>query len=95
MYVDVLPAYMSVYRTCAVPLEMKVIGSLSTGATNGYKLLCGCWELNPGPLKEQSVFLTVILNNQSYTNPYSCEASSVSAISKCLDTMVKGSNKYL
>ena len=23
-----------------------------------YRLPCGCWELNPGPLKEQPVFLT-------------------------------------
>jgi hypothetical protein len=25
---------------------------------DGCELPCGCWKLNPGPLKEQQVFLT-------------------------------------
>ena len=29
-----------------------------TGLTGGCDLPCGCWELNMGPLEEQSVFLT-------------------------------------
>jgi hypothetical protein len=28
------------------------------GITDGFELLCGCWELNPGPQGEQSVLLT-------------------------------------
>jgi hypothetical protein len=24
-----------------------------TGVEDGRKLLCGCWDLNPGPLQEQ------------------------------------------
>ena len=27
------------------------------GVMNGCKLLCGCWELNPGPLPEQLALL--------------------------------------
>ena len=26
--------------------------------TDGYEPLCGCWELNSGPLEEQPVLLT-------------------------------------
>jgi hypothetical protein len=42
--------------TCALPACMYVclcesIGHLKTGATDSYELPCGCWELNPGPLK--------------------------------------------
>jgi hypothetical protein len=29
------------------------------GVTDNCELPCGCWELNLGPLDEQSVFLTV------------------------------------
>jgi hypothetical protein len=29
------------------------------GATDSHELPCGCWELNPGPLGEQLVLLTV------------------------------------
>jgi hypothetical protein len=28
--------------------------------TDGFKPPCGCWELNSGPLEEQSVLLTAI-----------------------------------
>ena len=28
-------------------------GSPENGVTDGCKLLCGFWELNPGPLQEQ------------------------------------------
>jgi hypothetical protein len=33
------------------------VGSPTTGATEEYKLPCGCWDLNPGPLEGQSVLL--------------------------------------
>jgi len=29
-----------------------------TGAINGCEPVCGCWELNSGPLVEQSVLVT-------------------------------------
>jgi hypothetical protein len=29
-----------------------------TGVVNGCEPVCGCWELNPGPLQEQPVLLT-------------------------------------
>ena len=33
--------------------------------TDGFKPPCGCWELNSGPLEEQSVFLNTKLSLQS------------------------------
>ena len=36
----------------------KGVGSPGTRVTNSCELPCGCWELNPGPLQEQQVFLT-------------------------------------
>jgi hypothetical protein len=35
-----------------------VSDSPGTGVTNSCELLHCCWEWNPGPLKEQSVFLS-------------------------------------
>ena len=43
-----LPSYMSVWR-CWI---------LWNWSHRQCELPCGCWEWNPGPLKEQSVFLT-------------------------------------
>lgn len=34
---------------------------LETVATEGCKLSCGCWDPNPGPLKEQPLLLTTEL----------------------------------
>lgn len=34
------------------------IGYLGTGVTEGCESLCGCWELSPCPLDEQSEVLT-------------------------------------
>jgi hypothetical protein len=34
------------------------VRSAGTGITDSCDLLCGCWELNPGPLEEQPVLLT-------------------------------------
>ena len=31
------------------------------GITDSYELSCGCWELSPGPLAEQSEFFTAKL----------------------------------
>lgn len=43
MHIDGLPAHMSV----------KMPEPLETGVTESCELLCGCWDLNPGPLGEQ------------------------------------------
>jgi E3 ubiquitin-protein ligase NEDD4 len=34
------------------------IGSPGIGVIDGCKPPCSCWELNLGPMKEQTVFLT-------------------------------------
>ena len=34
------------------------VRSPGTGFSDSCELPCGCWELNPGPLEEQSVLLT-------------------------------------
>lgn len=51
----VLPVCLSVYHICAGCPQMpeSVIRSPRTGVTDSCELLCGCWELNPGPLEEQ------------------------------------------
>jgi hypothetical protein len=36
--------------------------------TDGYKPPCGCWELNSGPLEEQSVLFTI--SPVSYLSPF-------------------------
>ena len=35
------------------------VGSPGTGVTGSCELSCRCWELNSGPLEDQSVLLTV------------------------------------
>jgi hypothetical protein len=37
-----------------------------TGVTDGWELPYGCWELNPGPLEEQQVFLIAEPSLQSH-----------------------------
>jgi hypothetical protein len=47
--------------------------SPGTGVTGWWKLPCGCWELNLGPLEEQSVLLTTELSFQPLDPTiYSC-----------------------
>ena len=46
---------MSMYRHGG---EKEGTGFPGTGVTNSYELLCGCWELNLGPLEEPLVLLT-------------------------------------
>lgn len=36
------------------------IGSPEAGGMDGFKLSCGCWELNMSPLQEQQVLLTTL-----------------------------------
>lgn len=38
--------------------------SHGTGVTDSYELPRGCWELNPGSLKDQSMFLSAELSLQ-------------------------------
>jgi hypothetical protein len=55
--------YVCAPRACLVPEDAgEGIGSVSprTGVTDVCELLRGCWERNPGPLKEQSVLLTPV-----------------------------------
>ena len=35
------------------------VGFPGTGVIDSCELPCGSWELNPGPLEEQSVLLTI------------------------------------
>ena len=37
-----------------------------TGAKDGYELPCGCWELNSGPLDEQTKSLSPALHTEFY-----------------------------
>ena len=39
-------------------IGVKVSDSLELDFSDSCELLCECWELNPGPLEEQSVLLT-------------------------------------
>lgn len=36
------------------------IRSLGTGVLFGVELLCGCWELDPGSLQEELVYLIIV-----------------------------------
>ena len=55
---------MSAY-VCVPSVPEKDIRSPETGVTESCELPCGCWESNPGPLKEQAVFLTAEPSLQS------------------------------
>jgi hypothetical protein len=46
--------YMEVHCSCLQTLQKRA----SYLITDGWEPPCGCWDLNSGPLKEQSVFLT-------------------------------------
>ena len=50
---DVIPVCISVNHMYAVPKDG--VGSPGTGVTSSCLLPCGCWELNPGPLEQQTV----------------------------------------
>jgi hypothetical protein len=57
MYVSVHCSYLQTHQKRA-----------SDPITDGCEAPCGCWELNPGPLEEQSVLLTTKPSLQ--TSPY-------------------------
>lgn len=47
---------------CLIPMETsRGYQDSGTGVIDSYELQCGCWKLNPGPLKEQAL----VLNNES------------------------------
>lgn len=46
---DYLPAYIFVHHVHATHGLGEGVGSPRTGVTDVCKLLCGCWELSPGP----------------------------------------------
>ena len=48
-----------------------------TGVTNGCELPCGCWELTPGPLEEQSVILTTEPSRQFWDILYIFEENCI------------------
>jgi hypothetical protein len=51
--------YVCAPRTCSNVVEVREgIRSPETGVTDTPELSCGSWKSNPGPLVEQSVFLT-------------------------------------
>jgi hypothetical protein len=60
MCMGALLTCMSVYHMHAMcPRKPEGDGeSLGPGVTDGCKLLCGCWDLNPGPLEEQLILFT-------------------------------------
>lgn len=57
--------FMSVYPGCVEashmherPTDVQEVSSPGTAVIDGCKLLCECWESNPGPPQEQQVLLT-------------------------------------
>jgi hypothetical protein len=51
---DIFVLHISVFCCCPQTHKKKV----SDPITDGCELPCGCWDLNSGPLREQSVLLT-------------------------------------
>lgn len=49
--------YIGVWPACIY--LCKGVGYSGTGIIDSCELSCGCWELIPGPLQEQPVFLIV------------------------------------
>jgi hypothetical protein len=49
---------------CLVPTEARSYYQRApgTGVKDGCEPSCGCWELNPGPLQEQFIFLAAELS---------------------------------
>lgn len=58
--------YVCAPRTCSNVVEVREgIRSPETGVTDTPELSCGSWKSNPGPLVEQSVFLTIVPSLQT------------------------------
>lgn len=54
MGIDVLPSYADIVMYVSVRVSELVV-------TDSRELLCEYWELNPGPLGEQELLLTISL----------------------------------
>lgn len=68
----ILTACMSVYpHVCLEPRDQKRSSNTLEldRVTDGYKLSCGFWDLNPGSLEEEQVLLTTELALQPYLHP--------------------------
>ena len=77
--ISILPTCMSVHYMHETPKTRRGCWILGAGFMNHYQPLCGCWELNPGPLEEQSPYHRAIS-----TAPYfllSCESLSRNSFS--------------
>ena len=73
MHMGVLPACVSVHHVCAVPVEARRGCHIpGTGVTDSCELLCGCWELNLGPLEEQRVLLTRVIFPVPWSFIFNC-----------------------
>jgi hypothetical protein len=46
------------------------VRSPGTGVIDRFKLPCVCWELNPGPLEEQDMLLTIEPSVQAYNDAW-------------------------
>ena len=55
---SLLNLFIFILCALAVSLHAYLYKDVGTGVTDSCELLCGCWELNPGPPEEQSVLLT-------------------------------------
>ena len=51
---------------CLHVCQCKGVRHPETGVTDSYELPRGCWELNPGPLEEQSVLITTEPSPQAW-----------------------------
>lgn len=59
MCISILPACMSAWHMHSECLQkLEDIRSPETGARESCEPLCGCLELDPGPLEEQQLILT-------------------------------------
>ena len=51
-------------------ISVGCVRSLKTGVTDGCELPCGCWKLNPGPLKDQPKLLITEPSFQPFFSPF-------------------------
>jgi hypothetical protein len=59
VYWELAYLYVRVYICLVSRGQKSGVASPNTRATDGYELSCKCWALNPGPLEEQPVLLTI------------------------------------
>jgi hypothetical protein len=67
MCMGVLPACLCIrHMPTAHRGQKKSVRFPGTGVPDSHNPPCGCWEMNPGPLEEQPVFLTAELSFQPH-----------------------------